>query len=181
MGNPYCCAKNYCLALTMVTFSGPLPAYSCIMPPLYHLLALHSESIGKVQETIMIKTTVIACCLFSALVLAACSKPESTPPSTANTNTNKPAASPASSAVTTSSADKIGIAECDDFLAAYESCVNSKVPAAARAQFNTGMAEWRKSWKQLAANPQTKATLAGVCKTQIDAAKTSMKAYGCTF
>jgi hypothetical protein len=85
------------------------------------------------------------------------------------------------SGTTTASGDKIGVAECDDFLAKYESCVTGKVPSAAQASFKAGMEQWRKSWKELAANPQTKATLTQVCKTQLDAAKTSLSSYGCTW
>ena len=31
-------------------------------------------------------------------------------------------------------ADKIGVAECDDFIDKYEACITGKVPEAARAQ-----------------------------------------------
>ncbi|HZT60704.1 MAG TPA: hypothetical protein VFA21_19015 [Pyrinomonadaceae bacterium] len=98
-------------------------------------------------------------------------------------NTNKAATTntAASNTSTTASGDKIGVAECDDFLAKYEACVNGKVPAAAQATFKTGMEQWRKSWKELAANPQTKATLQQVCKTQLDSAKTSLSSYGCAW
>ena len=98
-------------------------------------------------------------------------------------NTNKAATTntAASNTSTASTGDKIGVAECDDFLAKYEACVNGKVPAAAQATFKNGMEQWRKSWKELAANPQTKATLQQVCKTQLDSAKTSLSSYGCSF
>ena len=56
-----------------------------------------------------------------------------------------------------------------------------KVPAAAQPQLKSGLAQWRASWKKLAENPQTKGTLAGVCKQQLEGARASMKAYGCTF
>jgi hypothetical protein len=88
-------------------------------------------------------------------------------------------ASPATTSA--SSGPKIGVAECDEFIAAYEACVNDKVPAASRAQFNTSLAQWRKSWHDLAAKPQTKPTLAQVCKTSLEQARQSMKAYGCKF
>ena len=82
---------------------------------------------------------------------------------------------------TTAAGDKIGVAECDDFIAKYEACVTGKVPAAQQAAFKSSIATWRKSWKDLAANPQTKATLASVCKTQLDQAKTSLGSFGCTW
>ncbi len=132
----------------------------------------------------MSKSFVLFFCLLVGLLLLGCSKSESTTnrETAAPANTAKPAASPAATtAASTGSAEKIGVPECDAFISAYEACVNNKVPAAARTQFNTSLAQWRKSWHDLAANPQTKATLVGVCKNQLDAAKQSMKSYGCTF
>ncbi|HYX43221.1 MAG TPA: hypothetical protein VE821_16055, partial [Pyrinomonadaceae bacterium] len=95
---------------------------------------------------------------------------------TATANTANTTASPA-----TPSGDKIGVAECDDYLAKYEACVNSKVPEAARAQLKASFEQTRKSWQSLAATPQGKAGLAQACKAAHDAAKQSMAAYGCTF
>lgn len=123
-------------------------------------------------------------CVVCVIVLAGCSKSEPTNEANANaSNANKPAtaSTPATTAPATASADKIGVPECDDFLAAYESCVTGKVPEAARAQFKTGMEQWRSSWKKLADNPQTKPTLVNMCKQTIESARTSMKAYNCTF
>ena len=132
-------------------------------------------------ENQMSKSLILVLTLLVAMLMIGCSKSESTTNKDAATPT-KPAASPAATTATTaSSADSIGVPECDAFIAKYEACVKDKVPAQARAQFNTGLAQWRKSWHDLAQNPQTKATLVGVCKTQLDSAKTSMKAYGCTF
>ena len=136
----------------------------------------------------MSKSFLPLCLVLCALVWIGCAKSESStnreaaPPTT-------PKASPASTAPTattgsspaSSTAEKTGVAECDAFLTAYEACIHDKVPAAARASFESSIANWRKSWHDLAANPQTKATLAGICKTTIDSARTSMKAYGCTF
>jgi hypothetical protein len=82
---------------------------------------------------------------------------------------------------TAASGDKIGVAECDDYLARYEACVSGKVPEAARAQLEQALATTRKSWRDLAANPQTKSSLAQACKMANDQAKQSMKAYGCDF
>jgi hypothetical protein len=130
----------------------------------------------------MTKLILIACLVLSSALLLACTKTETN----SNTNAapaNRSATTAASPAATTTAAagEKIGIAECDNFLTAYENCVNNKVPAASRAQFNSGLATWRKQWHDLAANPQTRGTLAAACKAQLDTAKTSMKSFGCTF
>lgn len=128
----------------------------------------------------MSKSLLFCFILVVAVLVVGCAKSESTTNRDATAPaTSQPATSPATT--TASSSDSIGVAECDTFIASYESCVKDKVPEAQRATFNTGLAQWRKSWKQLAQNPQTKATLASVCKTQLDNAKQTMKAYGCTF
>jgi len=121
-------------------------------------------------------------CVVCAIVLVGCARSESNN-NAATANANKAAATttPASTVATSASADKIGVPECDQFIANYEACVTGKVPEAARAQFKTGMEQWRSSWKKLAANPQTRGTLAGVCKQTVESARTSMKMYNCTF
>ena len=82
---------------------------------------------------------------------------------------------------TTSTGDKIGIPECDDFIAKYEACVSGKVPEAARASYQTALKQWRESWKKLAENPQTKGTLAAACKQAKEQQEAALKSYGCTW
>ena len=136
-------------------------------------------------------TLLIALCIVTGMLLIACggAADNTATTNTANTaNTNKAATNTAASntaAANTSTAstsgDKIGVPECDDFITKYEACVTGKVPAAAQATFKSSIETWRKSWKDLAANPQTKATLTQVCKTQLETAKTSLSTYGCTW
>lgn len=114
-----------------------------------------------------------------AIVLVGCSKSENTNNATTG-NANKAAASPAK-ATTAPAGEKIGVPECDEFIAAYDACISSKVPEAARAQYKTMIEQWRTSWRKLAANPNTKATLAAACKQSAEQARASMKTYGCTF
>lgn len=97
------------------------------------------------------------------------------------TTTATPAATATPAGTTASTGEKIGVAECDDFIAKYESCVTGKVPAAQQATFKSSIEQWRKSWKDLAANPTTKATLASVCKSSLDQAKASLASYNCTW
>jgi len=131
----------------------------------------------------MSKVIFLVCVFVVAVSLLACAKPESSTNKSTTAPATAPAASPVASAPTTvaSSGEKIGVPECDQFLNAYEACVTGKVPAAARAQYNAAIAQWRSSWKKLAETPQAKATLPGICKTQLDSAKTAMKSFGCTF
>lgn len=80
---------------------------------------------------------------------------------------------------TASSADAIGVPECDEYLTKYEKCVKDKVPEAARPQLEQSMKTMRDSWKQAASNPAAKAGLATGCKQALETAKSSMGAYGC--
>jgi hypothetical protein len=120
-------------------------------------------------------------CILTGLLVLSCTKSEETnrnaaapaPAGTPAAATNRNASAPA--------AEAVGVAECDNFITAYETCVSSKVPEASRAQLQQAVATWRTQWKKLADNPQTRGTLAAACKTQLEATRTQMKPYGCTF
>jgi len=131
----------------------------------------------------MITKICLLVCVAALIVFASCAKSENGNSNTASTNANAPAAStaPATTAPATAAADKIGVPECDDFIAAYDACVSSKVPEQVRAQYKTSIEQWRSSWKKLAENPNTKATLAAACKQSAESARASMKTYNCTF
>lgn len=85
---------------------------------------------------------------------------------------------PATTNANASSGEKIGVPECDEFIAKYEACT-SKVPEVARAQYKAAVDQWRSSWKKLAANPATKGTLAAACKQAAEQQAAAWKMYGC--
>ena len=136
----------------------------------------------------MSKSLLLMLCILTGLLVLACGR-------TAETNRNAAAPVNANSAAavapgtTTNKNDsantgataKVGVAECDSFITSYENCVTTKVPEANRAQFRGSINTWRTEWKKLADNPQTRPTLVNVCKTQLETARTQMKAYNCTF
>jgi hypothetical protein len=129
----------------------------------------------------MLRTCLLISCMLCAIVLIGCSKMESNANSNSTmANTNK-ATSTTSPATTTASADKIGIAECDDFITKYEACVSGKVPEQVRAQYQSAVKQWRDSWKKLAENPQTKGTLAAACKQAREQQEAALKQYGCAW
>lgn len=148
----------------------------------------------------MSKRIPLVFCLASALLLlVACSKSDNsnsatgsntsttttktTTGTTAGSNTAAPASSPATTTTTAGGGggEKIGVAECDEFLEKYEACVSGKVPEAARSQYENSIAQWRKSWKQLADNPNTRATLTSVCKSTMEQTKAALSSFGCSF
>ncbi|MFL6231070.1 MAG: hypothetical protein ACJ741_20020 [Pyrinomonadaceae bacterium] len=129
-------------------------------------------------------------CVAGGLLLLACGSSETsnntatTNANRATTNTTAPATNTATTntaGANTASAEKVGVPECDDYITKYEACVSGKVPETARAQYNASIAQMRKSWHDLAANPQTKGSLAQACKTATESAKTAMKSFGCAF
>lgn len=130
----------------------------------------------------MLKRTLLIFAVLCAAILAGCSKTETTENSnTATGNSNKAttATTPATSTTTTStSGEKIGIPECDEFIAKYEACTN-KVPEIARAQYKSAVERWRSEWKKAAADPATKGTLAAACKQAAEQQAAAWKMYGC--
>jgi hypothetical protein len=117
---------------------------------------------------------IFAMCLMLGMLLMACGGGTETTNSGTSTNS-------ASSNTSTASGDKIGVPECDDYIAKYEACINAKVPESMRATVKSSMETARKQWKDLAATPQGKAGLATACKAATDAAKQATSAYGCAW
>ncbi len=127
----------------------------------------------------MPKSLLLMLCLLTGLLVLACARTEET-----NRNVAAPggtnSSAPGSTNSSATAADRIGIEECDSFLTAYDNCVSNKVPEASRAQYKTAINTWRTEWKKLADNPQTRGTLATVCKNQMENARTQVKSFGCT-
>ena len=130
----------------------------------------------------MLRICLLISCVLCAVILIGCSG-SSENSNTMTSNTNRTASTPASTTPSTTAAagQKIGVADCDDFIAKYEACVNSKVPEAARTQFQSAVKQWRDSWKKLADNPATKGTLAAACKQAATQQEAALKQYGCTW
>ena len=137
----------------------------------------------------MPKSLLLMICLLTGLLVLSCAK---APETNRNANATAPAGSTAPAPAATVStnkngngagltAEKIGIEECDSFLTAYDNCVSTKVPETSRAQYKQAIANWRTSWKKLAETAATRATLASVCKNQLETARAQLKAYNCTF
>jgi len=130
----------------------------------------------------MRRTTGVVLCLAFAIFLIGCSTTETntnTNTNTASGTTDKPATAttPAAATASTSGAS-VGVPECDDFLAKYDSCT-SKVPEMVRAQYENAGKQMRDQWKKLADNPQTKGSLAAACKQAVEQQAAAWKMYGC--
>ena len=124
----------------------------------------------------MFSKTLLIFAVLCAAVLIGCSKTETMDNGNTAGNSNK-----TGTTTTAPAGDKIGVPECDDFIAKYDACVSSKVPEAGRAAAKSAIDQWRASWKRLADNPATKGTLAAACKQAAEQQAAAMKPYGCTF
>ena len=89
----------------------------------------------------MSKSLLLMLCILIGLLVLACGKSVKrtamlrlTPP---RLPAGTPVAPPTNRNDNTGATAQVGIAECDTFITAYENCVTSKVPEAARAQFRT--------------------------------------------
>jgi hypothetical protein len=82
---------------------------------------------------------------------------------------------------TTASGDKVGVAECDEYIQKVEACLTSKVPENMRGTYKSSLDTMRTTWKKAAETPQGKAALAQGCKTALEQAKTTMGSYGCSW
>jgi len=136
----------------------------------------------------MIRRILLALFALCAVFMLACSKTETTNNSNSNSSNGNKAVNSTSaptnttaSAPSTAGSDKIGVPECDEFIAAYDACISKHVPATAQATYKASIEQWRDSWRKAAANPTTKAALASQCKQIAEQQKTALKSFGCEF
>ena len=134
----------------------------------------------------MLSKTLLIFAILCAAILIGCSKTETmensnTAAGNSNTTTTTTTTSTPATTTTASTVEKIGVPECDDFIAKYDACVSSKVPEVVRAQYKSAVDQWRTSWKKLAENPATKGTLAAACKQAAAQQEAALKQYGCTW
>ena len=119
-------------------------------------------------------------CTALAILLGACAKsdpPAASSAAPAPTTVTAPAAALAAAAPT----DAVtGIADCDQFLSAYEQCVTEKVPAQVRDQMQTGINQWKTAWRDMANNAATKDSLPQICQQARASSKPALDAYGCS-
>jgi hypothetical protein len=65
------------------------------------------------------------------------------------------------------SGDSIGVAECDEYIAKYQKCID-KMPAAAKTTAEQGFKTQRDAWRTAASTPQGKEGLKTGCKMALD-------------
>ena len=91
------------------------------------------------------------------------------PTSNSNAGSSAPAAA----------VEKIGIPECDEFVAKYETCIAEHVPDAKKKEYQENIDAWRSIWRDMAAKSNDKATLAAACKRKVEQAREALKSFNC--
>lgn len=76
---------------------------------------------------------------------------------------------------------EIGVAECDDYLRKWDSCLATKITGEAREQVKVALDATREAWKRATATPEAKAGLATACREAAELASMQVAAYGCTW
>ena len=107
-----------------------------------------------------------------------------TVPNTAasNSTTSTASNSASSDAKKTDAGDPdTGVAECDEYIKKYETCLTKIAKAAPQVEgpMKQAFEAQRTGFKTAASNPATKATLSSTCKQAMETAKTATKAYAC--
>lgn len=132
----------------------------------------------------MSRTILLIGSFVCAVLLFGCSKSMNNSNSASSTEkpaTSMPASSTPAAGTASSGADKIGVPECDDFIAKYDACVSNKVPEMVRAQYKEAIARWRTEWRRAANDPATRPTLVATCKQIASQQAAALKSFGCAF
>lgn len=118
-----------------------------------------------------------------------CASPGSQPNGQANTSataptnaqTNAQSGVKAPPRVVIKSGDKVGVAECDEYLDKYEACAKNKVPEPGRGAMLSSINELRQSWITIVVNPETRESLAKECKQNLEETKKNLSSYACAW
>jgi hypothetical protein len=77
--------------------------------------------------------------------------------------------------------DAVGVAQCDQYLADYESCIAAHVPDDRKKALTEQVARNRAAWRSMAADPGARPGLPQACLLARETARTATRAYGCTW
>jgi len=115
-------------------------------------------------------------CLLCAALMFGCFKSQP-----ANNTNSRTANGNSANSTSTANAEKIGVPECDEFIAKYEACITDHVPAAKKTQYRENLAMWSKAWREIMVKSGSPQGVAEACKRHIIASRESMKSFGCEF
>ena len=81
----------------------------------------------------MLRNTLLILAVLCAAILIGCGKTDNMNNGNTTAGNSNKTTTAATPAMKVPAGEKIGVPECDDFIAKYDACVSSKVPEAARA------------------------------------------------
>jgi hypothetical protein len=84
-------------------------------------------------------------------------------------------------AVTSASAQDIGVPACDKMLKSYETCVMTKAAPQVQTQMKSAFDQMRTNWKAVAATPEGKKSLEPVCEQTTAQMKAQLASLNCTW
>jgi hypothetical protein len=78
--------------------------------------------------------------------------------------------------------DRTGVPQCDTFLDRYQACINEKIPAATRPDYEQALADTRVRFRDaLVAEPSAGPALVKTCQRLAEEARKGTAKYGCKF
>jgi hypothetical protein len=77
--------------------------------------------------------------------------------------------------------ETIGVEACDTFIAKYDACITTKVPAEHQTQFKATIGQLQNAWRPMAANPQMSANLEPMCRQVSQMVQQQTAAFGCSW
>lgn len=76
--------------------------------------------------------------------------------------------------------DEVGVDSCDQYVDAYATCIEAKVPEAERDALRRSVHDNIKAWKQMAeSGPSAEKGLQTACRIALEQAKRATEAWGC--
>ena len=124
----------------------------------------------------MPRKSVLILCVLCAAVMFGCVRSQRT-----SNDNSRTANGNSANSTSTAKAEKIGVPECDEFVAKYETCITDHVPEAKKTQYRENLAMWSKAWREIMVKSASPEGVAAACKRHIIASRESMKSFGCEF
>lgn len=76
-------------------------------------------------------------------------------------------------------AGPLGVAECDDYIARYQKCIDEKIPERSKKAYKEVIDETVKYWKTQTESPEEKMGLVSACNVAYLGSRKTLAAFGC--
>lgn len=109
--------------------------------------------------------------LFLLAFIVSCQKPSKPPPAPVPPPVPTPSALPYPQV--------LGIPECDEYIAKFQSCIEKQIPDLAKLPLQMGFQKAIGEWKKTAAFPEKRSELGPACALAMDASKKATQRFQC--